>query len=113
MRWLYHMLAMLLVVTSAHAQSFNCNYAAKPSELAICQDGNLGMLDEIMASRYFYLQNNLPMYNAERIRFDQLVWLRQRDACGYDIACIGSSYNFRIMDLCGWQEGNPYLEPCR
>lgn len=106
-------LVLMAVVTSANAQSFNCNYAAKPSEVAICQDPNLGMLDEIMASRYFYLQNNLPMHNAERIRFDQLVWLRQRDACGYDMACIGASYNFRIMDLCGWQEGNPYLEPCR
>lgn len=88
--------------TASHAQSFNCGYAKKPSEVAICQSLNLSMMDESMASKYFYIVNQLPPKESTMMRSEQAAWLRRRDACGYDAGCLMSSYTGRIVELCQW-----------
>jgi uncharacterized protein len=37
-------LVSLLLIQSAHAQSFNCRYARTPDEVAICEDARLSAL---------------------------------------------------------------------
>lgn len=94
----------LTAVPASQAQSFNCNYAKKPVEVAICQDPNLGRLDEQMAQTYFDVVNNLPTRRATQVKAEQSAFIRERNSCGYDFACISASYNIRLRELCDWAE---------
>ena len=86
------------------AQSFNCRYAKKPVEVAICQDGNLGRLDELMAETYFDVISNLSPSKAAIVKAEQSGFLRQRNRCGYNFNCISGSYNIRLRELCDWAD---------
>ena len=88
----------------ADAQSFNCRYAKKPAEVAICQDGNLARLDELMASTYFNVTSNLPPRKASIVKAEQSDFLRERNRCGYNFNCISGSYNDRLRELCDWAD---------
>ena len=87
----------------AGAPSFNCNYARLPSEVAICQSGELGDLDANMAGRYYGLMNDyaVPHRARQTIKREQVNWLKARNRCGYAFACLQSSYLQRIGRL-GW-----------
>jgi uncharacterized protein len=78
--------ALALSVTAAptRAQSFNCRYAKLPAEVAICQSPELRALDREMAADYFSLDVKRPE--------NQSRWLRRRNACGYDEACLLATY---------------------
>jgi uncharacterized protein len=96
------MVRLLIVLTllaggslAASAQSFNCNYAKKPAEVAICEYEELGNLDEEMASLYYAL----PEYARDDIQDSQARWLRRRDACGFNYNCIDEAYRRRILFL--------------
>ena len=52
-------LVSLGLVSSAHAQSFNCRYARTPDEVAICQNGRLSDLDERLSNRQGNRANRL------------------------------------------------------
>src|SRR3954467_9683111 len=52
-------LVSLGLVSSAHAQSFNCRYARTPDEVAICESARLSALDERLSSRFFRLRDSL------------------------------------------------------
>jgi uncharacterized protein len=94
--------ASLLVIQSAHAQSFNCGNARTPDEIAICEDGRLSRLDERLSRRFYRIRNSL--YGPERARLDwtQSRWLDARHRCGYDRGCIAATYRARIAELSGW-----------
>lgn len=94
----------------AEAQSFNCSYAKKPAEVAICKDGNLGRLDELMAATYFDVINNLTSRKAAIVKVEQSDFLRQRNRCGYNFECISGVYNYRIRELCDWADMT--VRPC-
>ncbi len=99
--------AMLaLLAPSASAQSFNCRYAKLPVEVAICQNDYLAQLDEEMASTYFRTVNSMRaagMYRALRqYRRAHRRWLRRRNACGYDSACIARAYHRWTATLGTW-----------
>jgi len=92
------LLALILLAggyLSASAQSFNCRYAKKSAEVAICKYEELGRLDEEMASLYYAL----PEYAREEIKASQARWLRRRNACGYNYDCIEEAYRQRIYFL--------------
>ena len=86
----------------ANSQSFNCRYAKSPVEIAICQNNELSILDEGMASLYSIISNSIPRNRAYALKSEQIAFLKERDSCGYDFTCIRSSYNMRINELCGW-----------
>src|SRR3954470_14962644 len=75
-------LASLLLVQSAHAQSFNCRYARAPDEVAICEDARLSRLDERLSSQFFRLRDSLS--GPDRVRLDRSenAWLHARHRCG-------------------------------
>ncbi len=87
----------------AEAASFNCVRAKAPVEVAICNDPGLGEMDEQMASLYFRLTNTAPGWAVRQVKSEQSGWIRQRNACGYDIGCIASAYDRRINRLYDWQ----------
>jgi uncharacterized protein len=92
------LIAMILLAAgtlSASAQSFNCRYAKKHAEVAICENEHLGQLDEEMASLYF----GLPGYVREELEESQARWLRRRNACGYNFDCLERAYRRRIYAL--------------
>ena len=95
-------LVSLGLVSSAHAQSFNCRYARTPDEVAICESARLSALDERLSSRFFWLRDSL--YGPDRARLDrsQAGWLNARQQCGSDRVCIGVAYRARLAELSSW-----------
>lgn len=83
----------------AEAQSFNCARASTPVENIICDDDYLGDLDEEMASLYFSLRNSVGSRVRSLLEQDQRNWLRLRNQCGYDYACVERAYLIRINEL--------------
>ena len=112
MRLCFIGLVSLLLVQSAHAQSFNCRHARTPDEVAICQDARLGTLDERLSNRFFRLRDSL--YGPDRARLDgeQTAWLNARHRCGSDRACIADVYLSRLSDLSGGAVGSVTQRTC-
>ena len=88
-----------LSVMPLAAQSFNCRLASKPDEILICQNPQLGALDQQMSSLYFRIRNRLAGAARSRLEADQVAWLQQRYGCGRDAGCIRSLYERRIAQL--------------
>ncbi len=92
--------ALALSAQGAAAQSFNCNYAKQADEVLICQNPDLGELDEEMASIYSRLMNQGRGYRFESwLRGEQSDWIAERSSCGYDRHCIRRAYRHRIHEL--------------
>ena len=80
----------------AHAASFDCAKASTPVEQAICRDGYLSSLDEILASTY---QEAWGLAQDQKsLMQSQRDWLARRDQCP-DINCITESIQQRIQEL--------------
>jgi uncharacterized protein len=79
-------LLSLLLVQSAHAQSFNCRFARTSDEIAICNDARLSRLDERLSSRFYSLRDSLS--GPDRVRLDQRqsAWLDSRHRCRSEIS---------------------------
>ncbi len=86
------LLAVLAVAPDhTHAASFDCGVARTPVERAICSNPSLGALDSQLADLYRAVR--------EAERDSQRAWLRQRNECGGDVACLTRQYNERIAQL--------------
>lgn len=85
--------------TPASAQSFNCRYARTADEVLICQDSKLSALDGQMAELYSKQRQNI--FGSPRIMLErnQKAWLKSRNQCGRDKACIEQGYRKRIQEL--------------
>lgn len=88
---------LLLVSPPGHAASFDCAKATSVTEKAICADGKLSKLDRDLS---------VAWKNASDVAIDpaatkssQLQWLKLRDACGADTACLSARYNERLVAL--------------
>lgn len=92
------LLAALLGVPVAPAAaarvgpSFDCARAKAASERAICASTVLPALDLRVARAYAeagrVLGGELGTWAEGRLRADQRSWLRRRDRCGADVACL-------------------------
>jgi uncharacterized protein len=82
-----------------YAQSFNCQRARAADEIMICQDRRLSALDEQMSGRYGQIRNGLPGPERHALEAAQADWLRKRQQCGGDGACIAAAYRERIREL--------------
>ena len=98
-------IAMLLAALgsspSAHAASFPCDKAAAADETAICAHRPLNDRDVEMATRFEILKSVLPMGGQAKLRDDQEAWLKERQACGADVACLTAAYDGRLKVLRG------------
>jgi uncharacterized protein YecT (DUF1311 family) len=64
------------------APSFDCSRAASVVEKEICAISDLADLDSRISALYAQAQTIVSARDAESLRADQRVWLRERDACG-------------------------------
>ena len=64
------------------APSFDCGRAASVVEKEICAISEFADLDNRIANLYAQAQTIVSARDAEALRADQRVWLRERDACG-------------------------------
>ena len=96
--------ALLLAPSPSTATSFDCRLAALPAEIAICNDGMLGALDEEMARQYYTLINIAPPDAVLQIRAEQRAWLRGRNLCFHDRQCVAGAYRHRLQQLGAWRE---------
>jgi uncharacterized protein YecT (DUF1311 family) len=103
-------LASLLLVQSAHAQSFDCRYARAPDEAAICEDARLSALDERLASQFFRLRGRLSGPDRARLDRHEDTWLNARHRCGGDRTCIAEAYRTRLSQLSGRSVGSAVIE---
>ncbi|MGU3664731.1 lysozyme inhibitor LprI family protein [Methylobacterium sp. A49B] len=94
-------LAALAGASPARAASFPCAKAAAPDEAAICGHLPLNDRDVEMATRFEILKSVLPMGGQAKLRDDQEAWLKERQACGGDVACLTAAYDARLKVLRG------------
>jgi uncharacterized protein len=90
-----------LAATSGEAASFNCNNAYSPTEHAICDNPQIGKLDDQTANLYYKILNNpAASYSLQnQVRQSQRNFISQRDSCGAGYNCLIDAYTDQIMYL--------------
>ncbi len=79
--------------------SFDCRSVRLAAEKTICNRKNLSRLDRQMASTYEALQKEIPRAARASLRREQAAWLKTRNGCSSDRACLRQKYRKRISDL--------------
>ena len=95
------LLALLATGAPASAASFPCDRAETPDETAICATLPLNDRDVEMATRFEILKEVLPMGGRAKLQDDQETWLKERRACGAEVACLRDLYEARLKVLRG------------
>jgi uncharacterized protein len=98
------LLALSLLVGSvpAHAADYapiDCSKASSPTERAICRSYPLGQAEARMATMFGIVTSLVAMGQRGDIGDAQRKWLKERNACGDDNACIARAYQSRIAAL--------------
>lgn len=89
---------MIFVGGNSHAASFDCKKAATPTELQICSNSELSILDDELANQYRTALAKSS--NLELTKKQQREWLLLRDACGNSRQpCMNNVYQARIREL--------------
>lgn len=84
----------------AQAASFNCDTKElQPDEKAICENRSLNDADVKMVTTFELLSGLLAMGARGTLQDEQTAWLKKRQACGADAACIGAAYQERLKQL--------------
>ncbi|MFT3986837.1 lysozyme inhibitor LprI family protein [Aestuariivirga sp.] len=90
----------------AQAASFDCTLKTlAPDEKAICANRDLNDADVQMVTTLNLLSGLMMMGGRGALWDDQAAWLKQRQACGGDIACIRKAYASRLNALQGIYDG--------
>jgi len=91
---------------AAAGPGFPCTGALAPTEAVICADDSLAALDRRLAAAYRNKFDGLPVESADALEqvvqslvITQKAWLRHRNACGTDKACIRQAYLARLSAL--------------
>lgn len=84
----------------ANAQSFSCANAQIPSELAICNNEDLLVMDEKVASLFAEIRTTIENNaQVQEISEKHSNWLRKRNACRVNFGCLKRQYRTRIRSL--------------
>jgi uncharacterized protein YecT (DUF1311 family) len=81
--------------------SFDCRAAREPSETAICANKRLARHEASLSKLYAKIMLNSAAAEKERLRLEQRVWLKYRDACdGLGIeSCLLKRIDARYEEL--------------
>ena len=95
--------AVLLPGAAAAVPSWcaNVHDGSPDAEWAICDNPDIGDLDDVMSTAYKRARFDSPSYRGE-IRRTQKQWLRRRNRCGGNVGCLRSTYRQRIFELEGY-----------
>lgn len=84
----------------AAAASFDCE---KPDlaadEKAICDNRGLNDADVKMVTTFDLLSGLFAMGNRGVMQDEQITWLKKRQACDADVACLKAAYDERLKQL--------------
>lgn len=84
----------------AHAASFDCDAnELKPDEKTICDNRALNDADVKMATTFELLSGLLAMGSRGTLQDEQTAWLKKRQECQADAACIKAVYDERLKQL--------------
>ncbi|MDI7865156.1 lysozyme inhibitor LprI family protein [Rhizobiaceae bacterium n13] len=84
----------------SHSASFDCDAQnLKPDEQAICANRALNDADVKMATTFQLLSGLLAMGARGTLHDEQSAWLKTRQACGGDVACLKAAYDARLKQL--------------
>ncbi|MDC9589057.1 hypothetical protein PSI23_06925 [Xenorhabdus sp. XENO-10] len=97
MKYLWFIL--LIFSPLSFAASFDCAKAKTPDEKAICSSLKLNDLDVEMSVKYHFLRGLFAMGVSGEMYDSQTAWLKQRQKCKGDTACLLQSYHIRINQL--------------
>lgn len=90
----------IMSIDGAYAASFDCDAKElKPDEKAICDNRALNDADVKMVTTFDLLSGLLAMGARGSMQDDQSAWLKKRQACGADAACIKAAYDERLQQL--------------
>jgi uncharacterized protein len=96
--------ALSLLVASVPARAaeyapIDCSKASSPAERTICRSYPLGQAEARMATLFGVVTSLVAMGQHADIGDAQRKWLKERNACGDDDACIARAYQSRIATL--------------
>jgi uncharacterized protein len=93
-------LPALAPLSIAHAASFDCDgKTLLPDERLICDTRALNDADVKMATTFELISGLLAMGSRGTLQDEQTAWLKTRQACGADAACLKTSYEDRLKQL--------------
>jgi uncharacterized protein len=84
---------------SADYAPLDCAKAQSAAEITICKTYSLGQAEARMATLYAIDMSLVAMGQRGDIGDAQRQWLKTRDACGRDAACLSKAYSDRIGQL--------------
>jgi uncharacterized protein len=96
MKWGALALPSFLLVTAAHAASFDCAKASTKIELVICDNPEISKLDDELNTAYKEALQNQEQ--ADAIMQAQRQWVKERNRC-LDVNCVKNIYEHRIASL--------------
>lgn len=108
---------LFTIFQPARAASFDCTYAASPSELLICGDASLSALDEEVGEVFSRQMRSGTAQTQTELKAEHLNWIAERDAiCGVShdsfsnaqrreetVRCLRAATESRIVDIGGSQ----------
>ncbi|MFZ0775917.1 MAG: hypothetical protein WAM74_05475 [Xanthobacteraceae bacterium] len=77
----------------------DCTKARSAAEITICRTYTLGQAEARMATLYSVATSLVAMGQRGDIQDTQTEFLKTRDACGRDVACLTRAYSRRIDQL--------------
>jgi uncharacterized protein len=95
-------LSLLVASVPAHAADYtpiDCSKASSPAERAVCRSYPLGQAEARMATLFGVVTSLVAMGQRGDIGDAQRKWLKERNTCGDDSACIARAYQSRIAVL--------------
>jgi uncharacterized protein len=94
-----NLLAASVPARAADYAPIDCSKASSPAERAICRSYPLGQAEARMATMFGVVTSLVAMGQRGDIGEAQRKWLKERNACGDDSACIARAYQSRITAL--------------
>ncbi len=79
--------------------SFDCKVHYKDSEVTVCNNPELSILDNELDRVYGQASRGRGGAQREALTAQQRQWLAQRDSCSTDVDCLAEQYRARIRDL--------------
>jgi uncharacterized protein len=87
------------LAAAANYAPLACSKASSPAEHAICRTYSLGQVEARMATLFGIATSLVAMGQRGTIHDDQARWLKTREGCGGDVACLTAAYEDRIAQL--------------
>lgn len=88
---------LFLLPSITFGASFDCSKATTNTELAICENPQLSILDEIMALSYRQLMQEVS--DKKSLKDKQLAFLAKNKSCNGNLYCLKQNYIIRTIEV--------------